>query len=77
MPWGKGDPADEQYRSYVAFESWFTDQCKKRNLDPDLNIAKQIELYAWFCNVFNSGVAAGRDPWAWAESLEHQQEEQP
>jgi hypothetical protein len=77
MPWGKGDPADEHFRDYVAFEPWFRDQCEKRNLDLDLNITEQIELYAWFCNVFNSGVAAGRDPWAWAESLEHQQEDQP
>ena len=77
MPWGKGDPLDEHYRDYLAFESWFMNQCEKRKLNLGLNITEQIELYAWFCNVFNSGVAAGRDPWAWAESLERQQEKQP
>lgn len=74
-PWGKGDPEDEQYRDYVAFEAWLDDQFERRNIDPDLNITEKIDLYSMFCNVFNAGVAAGRDPWRWANELQRQTEQ--
>lgn len=74
-PWGKGDPADECYRNFNAFEAWLDDQFERRNIDPDLNITERIDLYSMFCNVFNAGIAAGRDPWRWANELQRQGEQ--
>lgn len=76
-PWGKGDPADEHYRDNVAFEAWLNDQFERRNVDLDLNTTEQIELYAMLCNVFRAGVAAGRDPWRWANKLQRQSNQPP
>lgn len=74
-PWGKGDPADEYYRDFNAFEAWLDDQFERRNIDPDLNITERIDLYSMFCNVFYAGIAAGRDPWRWANELQRRREE--
>ena len=71
-PWGKGDPEDENYRDNVAFEAWLDDQ-----IDLDLNITERIDLYAMFCGVFKAGIAAGRDPWHWANELQRQAEQPP
>lgn len=76
-PWGKGDPADECYRDFNAFEAWLDDQFERRNIDPDLNITERIDLYSMFCNVFNAGTAAGSDPWRWANELQRQGEQPP
>jgi hypothetical protein len=74
-PWGPGDPADDCWRDYTAFESWFDAGCKQRGIDLDINITDKISLYAMLCDVFRSGVAAGRDPWQWrwAEELRRRQ----
>ena len=76
-PWGKGDPADDCWRDYTAFESWLTAGCKQRGIDLDLDITDKISLYAMLCDIFDSGVAAGRDPWRWAEELRQRQGVRP
>jgi hypothetical protein len=76
MPWGKGDPADDYWRDFTAFGPWFADQCERQGIDLDLNITDQISIYSMFCNVFDAGVAAGRDPWRWAAELQRRQGEQ-
>ena len=77
MPWGIGDPAGDCWRDYTAFEKWFADECERRAIALDLDITDRISLYSMLCDVFDSGVAAGRDPWRWAEELRRRQEVQP
>jgi hypothetical protein len=77
MPWGKGDPADDCWRDFTAFEPWFCDQCERRGIDLDLIITDQISIYSMICAVFDAGVAAGRDPWRWADELQRRQGEHP
>jgi hypothetical protein len=78
-PWGKGDPADDYWRDFAAFEPWFDRQMEVRKLDLDLNITDRIELYSMLCDTFDSGVEAGQNPWRWARQLEQRSttEEQP
>lgn len=73
-PWGKGDEVDEHYRDFAAFEWWFDRQLKDRSLgDIDLTITAKIDFYSLLCGVFRAGIAAGRNPWAWAKHVELQQ----
>jgi hypothetical protein len=78
-PWGKGDPADDYWRDFAAFEFWFDRQMEIRKLDLDLNITDKIEMYSMLCGMFNAGVEAGQNPWRWARQLEQRSttEEQP
>jgi len=69
-PWGKGDPADDYWRDFAAFEPWFDRQMLGRKLDLDLNITDKIELYSMLCDMFNAGVDAGQNPWRWAKDVE-------
>ena len=70
MPWGPGDPVDEHWRDFAAFEPWFDDQLDNRNLDEiDFTITEKIELYSLLCDVFHAGVEAGQNPWQWAWQL--------
>lgn len=76
-PWGKGDPLDEHWRDFAAFESWFQDELEKRmekrRLDEiDLTITDKIDLYDLMVYIFHAGVMAGRDPWSWAQDLERE-----
>jgi len=77
MPWGKGDPADDCWRDYTAFEPWFADQCEREDIHLDLDITDKISIYSMFCKVFDAGVAAGCDPWRWAAELQRRQGKQP
>lgn len=79
-PWGKGDPADECYRDFHAFEAWFSNEGERQGLILDLaleDISDKIRIYSMFCNVFKAGIAAGRDPWHWANELQRQTEQHP
>jgi hypothetical protein len=69
-PWGKGDPDNDYFRDFAAFEPWFDRQMKTRRLDLGLNITDKIELYSMLCGMFNAGVDAGRNPWRWARQFE-------
>jgi hypothetical protein len=72
-PWGKGDPVDECWRDFAAFEPWLDHQMEKRNLDHiDLSIIDKIELYSMLCALFHCGIDAGRNPWDWALRIEQQ-----
>ncbi len=74
MPWGPGDPKDGCWRDYAAFESWFDAECNEYDIDLDLDITDKISLYAMLGDIFDSGVAAGRDPHCWAAELRRRQE---
>lgn len=69
-PWGKGDPQDDCWRDYAAFEKWFTDECERREIDLDIDITERVRIYALLYDIFDAGVLAGRDPWRWAEELQ-------
>ena len=70
-PWGAGDPSDDHWRDFAAFEKWFESQLEQRALDKfDFNITERIELYDLMSNIFLSGIQAGRNPWAWAQQAE-------
>ena len=79
-PWGKGDPQDDCWRDYAAFEKWFPDECERREIDLDIDITQRVRIYALLCDIFDAGVLAGRDPWRWADELQRitqPQENQP
>jgi hypothetical protein len=72
-PWGKGDPADDYFRDFTAFESWFVCMMEKCNLDEnaiDFTITHTTEMYSLFIGVFFAGVEAGQNPWRWAKDVE-------
>jgi hypothetical protein len=70
-PWGKGDPADDYFRDFAAFELWFDCMIKKCNLDEiDFTITDRIEMYSFLADIFNAGVEAGQNPWRWAKDVE-------
>ena len=72
-PWGKGDPADEHWRDFTAFEPWLDRQLESRKLHHiDLSIIDKIELYSILGTVFHCGIDAGRNPWGWALRVEQQ-----
>jgi hypothetical protein len=71
FPWGKGDPADDYFRTFAAFEPWFDRMMEDRNLDEiDFTITDRIEMYSMLCSMFEAGVDAGRNPWRWARDVE-------
>jgi hypothetical protein len=70
-PWGKGNPADDYFRDFAAFELWFDCMIKKCNLDEiDFTITNKTEMYSLFVGVFVAGVEAGQNPWRWAKGVE-------
>ena len=70
-PWGAGDPRDDHWRDFAAFEKWFESQLEQKALDKfDFNVTERIELYDFMSNIFLSGIQAGRNPWAWARQVE-------
>jgi len=70
-PWGPGDPANDYFRDFDAFEPWLDRQMENRNLDDfDPTLIEKIELYDLFVGVFNAGIEAGQNPWRWAKDLE-------
>lgn len=70
-PWGPGDADDDIWRDFVAFEKWFEQELEKRELDGfDFEIDHRIALFAWMSDIFQSGIQAGRNPWAWARKVE-------
>jgi hypothetical protein len=70
-PWGKGDPADDYFRDFAAFELWFDCMTENCSLDKiDFTIIDITEMYSLFVYVFNAGIDAGRNPWRWARQLE-------
>lgn len=70
FPWGKGDPVDEHYRQFAAFEPWFYHQLAKRGIDLDFNVTEEIEMFAFLAGVFHAGIDAGRNPWRWARDVD-------
>ncbi len=71
MPWGQGDPVDEGYRDFIAFEPWFDRMMEGRNLDGfDFTITDKVEMYSLFVGIFNAGMEAGQNPWRWAKAVE-------
>ncbi len=62
-PWGPGDAEQHDgFADFVAFEEWVGRQ--DFGLDaPDLDVIEKVWLYALCCKVFDSGIAAGRNPW--------------
>ena len=80
-PWGQGDPVDDCWRDFEAFQPWFDRQMKNRNIDEtDLTIIERIELYDLFVGVFKDGIEAGQNPWRWAKAAKArllQQVEEP
>jgi hypothetical protein len=69
-PWGPGDPANDYFRNFNAFELWFDSQMETRMLDLNLNIIDKIELYSMLCDMFDAGIEANRNPWRWAKDVE-------
>lgn len=70
-PWGKGDPVDEHYRDFTAFEPWFNRMMEERQLDEiDFTITDKIEMYSLLVDMFNAGMEAGQNPWRWAKAVE-------
>ena len=69
-PWGNGDPVNEHYRQFTAFEPWFYRQLEKRGLDLDLNVTEEIEMFAFLDDIFSAGIEAGQNPWLWAKAVE-------
>jgi len=70
-PWGKGDPADDYYRDFTAFEPWFDRMMEDRKLDGfDFTITDRIEMYALLVDIFNAGTEASQNPWRWAKDVE-------
>ena len=70
-PWGKGDPVDEHWRDFTAFEPWFDRMMEDRKLDEiDFTITDKIEMYSLLVDMFNAGMEAGQNPWRWAKAVE-------
>ena len=70
-PWGQGDPVDEHWRGFNAFEPWFDCMMEDRNLDGfDFTITDKIEMYSLLVDMFNAGMEAGQNPWRWAKAVE-------
>lgn len=70
-PWGQGDPVDEHWRDFTAFEPWFDRMMEDRKLDGfDFTITDKIEMYSLLVDIFNAGMEAGQNPWRWAKAVE-------
>ena len=78
-PWGQGDPVDEHWRDFNAFEPWFDRMfepwfdrmMEDRKLDKiDFTITDKIEMYSLLVDIFNAGMEAGQNPWRWAKAME-------
>ena len=70
-PWGQGDPVDEHWRDFNAFEPWFNRMMLDRKLDGfDFTITDKIEMYSLLVDIFNAGMEAGQNPWRWAKAVE-------
>ena len=70
-PWGQGDPVDEHWRDFTAFEPWFDRMMENRKLDGfDFTITDKIEMYSLLVDMFNAGMEAGQNPWRWAKAVE-------
>ena len=80
-PWGQGDPVDEHWRDFTAFEPWFDRLMEDRKLNGfKFTITDKIEMYSLLVDMFNAGMEAGQDPWRWAKAVEAnllQQVEEP
>ena len=70
-PWGQGDPVDEHWRDFNAFEPWFDRMMEDRKLEEiDFTITDKIEMYSLLVDMFNAGMEAGQNPWRWAKHVE-------
>ena len=71
MPWGKGDPVNEHWRDFTAFEPWFDRMMEDRKLDEiDFTITDRSEMFSLLVDMFNAGMEAGQNPWRWAKAVE-------